>query len=130
MNGGIVGAEASKGRYPEVMDFSASPADLVALFERVAPTGPDITRRKMFGWPAAFVNGNMCCSLHRDHVVLRLGDTERAELVAQGAMPFEPMPGRPMKGFVTAPPEMLADEPALRAWLARTADFARTLPPK
>lgn len=119
-----------KGGYPEVMDFSPSPAELVALFDRVAPTGPDITRRKMFGWPAAFVNGNMCCSLHRDRVVLRLGDADRTQLQALGAMPFEPMPGRPMKGFVTAPPALLADEDSLRAWLGRTAAFARTLPPK
>ncbi|HTS15417.1 MAG TPA: TfoX/Sxy family protein [Candidatus Sulfotelmatobacter sp.] len=112
------------------MDFSPSPGDLVALFDRVAPTGPDVTRRKMFGWPAAFVNGNMCCSLHRDRVVLRLGDAERAELEALGGAPFEPMPGRPMKGYLTAPPSLLADEATLRTWLARTAEFARTLPPK
>jgi len=35
-----------------------------------------------------------------------------------------------MKGYVTAPPSLLADESVLRAWLARTAQFARTLPPK
>jgi TfoX/Sxy family transcriptional regulator of competence genes len=112
------------------MDFRPSPDELVALFDRVAPTGPDVTRRKMFGWPAVFVNGNMCCSLHNANVVLRLGDAARAELEAQGAAPFEPMPGRPMRGYVTAPPAMLADEPTLCAWLARTAEYARTLPPK
>ena len=112
------------------MDFRPSPDELVALFDRVAPSGPDVTRRKMFGWPAAFVNGNMCCSLHNSNVVLRLGDAARADLEAQGGAPFEPMPGRPMRGFVIAPPAMLADEATLRAWLARTADYARSLPPK
>lgn len=112
------------------MDWQKSPQELVALFERVAPSGPDVTRRKMFGFPAAFVNGNLCCGTFNDQLMLRLPDEARAELEAQGGRPFEPMPGRPMMGYVAVGAEMFADEASLSAWLARAAEFTRTLPPK
>jgi TfoX/Sxy family transcriptional regulator of competence genes len=112
------------------MEFHPSPQAVVALFDRVAPTGPDVTRRKMFGFPAAFVNGNLCCGTFNDQVMLRLPDDARAELETLGGMPFEPMPGRRMKGYVAVGPQVFADESVLRVWLERAAAFTRTLPAK
>ena len=112
------------------MEWQRSPQGVVELFERVAPSGPDVTRRKMFGYPAAFVNGNLCCGTFQAQLMLRLPDEARAELEAQGGHPFEPMAGRPMKGYVAIDPADFPDEPALRGWLERAADFTRTLPPK
>lgn len=124
-------AVAAVGDYPPGRDFHPSATELAALFERVAPSGPNVTRRKLFGWPAAFVNGNMCCGLHQDSLVLRLPEDAREAFLAQpGARPFEPMPGRPMKGYVVAPAALLADEAALRAWLARAAEWTAALSPK
>ena len=31
-----------------------------------------MTRRKMFGFPAAFVNGNLCCGTFNEQIMLRL----------------------------------------------------------
>ena len=113
------------------MDFRPSSAELAALFDRVVPTEPDVTRRKMFGWPAAFVGSRMFASLHRESVVIRLEpDQLAAFLLLPGASPFEPMPGRPMTGYALVPLSMLADEPELRAWLDRALAFTRALPPK
>ena len=112
------------------MEFDPSPQAVVALFERVAPKGPDVTRRKMFGFPAAFVNGNLCCGTFNDELMLRLPEDARAELETLGGTPFAPMPGRPMKGYVAVGPQVFADESALHAWLERAATFTRTLPPK
>jgi TfoX/Sxy family transcriptional regulator of competence genes len=112
------------------MQFRPSPQEVVALFERVAPTGPDITRRKMFGFPAAFVNGNLCCGTFNDQLMLRLPEDARAEQETLGGLPFAPMPGRPMKGYVAVAPQVFADEATLRAWLERAATFTRTLPAK
>ncbi len=112
------------------MDFRPSPQELVTLFERVAPRGPDVTRRKMFGFPAAFVNGNLCCGTFNEELMLRLPEGDRVELEALGGTAFEPMPGRPMKGYVAVGPQVFRDEAALHEWLERAATFTRTLPPK
>ena len=111
------------------MRFEPSPDALAALFERVVPDDPDVRRRKMFGWPAAFVGGNMFASLHREALVLRLPPDELEQVLALGGRPFEPMPGRPMRGYVVVPGALLADEPVLAGWVARSLAFGRTLPP-
>ena len=81
----------------------------------------------MFGYPCAFVGGNMACGLHQDDVVLRLGDDGEKGL---GGKPFEPMAGRPMRGYFTAPPAVLADREALAGWVKRAIEHTATLPPK
>ena len=50
-----------------------------------------LTRRQMFGYPAAFVGGNMVTSPHLDRWVVRLPDDAREELLAiDGSTPFLP----------------------------------------
>ena len=87
--------------------------------------------RRMFGYPAAFVNGNLATSLHRANWVVRLPGPAAAELLAiEGAAPFEPMPGRPMRGYVVLPTAIVADDDALAAWVARAIEYTAGLPPK
>jgi hypothetical protein len=40
------------------------------------------------------------------------------------------MPGRTMKGYATLPPDVIADDAALDAWLDRAIAFAESLPAK
>jgi TfoX/Sxy family transcriptional regulator of competence genes len=112
------------------MRFEKAPPELVALFDEViAPAGAE--RRQMFGYPCAFVNGNMCTGLFADALFVRLGDDERAALLREpGARVFEPMPGRPMKEYAVIPPALLADRAALGRWIARAVAYARELPAK
>lgn len=112
------------------MRFEPSPEALTSLFERVVPGDPDVRRRKMFGWPAAFVGGNMFASLHREAFILRLPREELDEVLALGGRPFEPMPGRPMKGYVVVPWAILEDDSELAEWVGRALAFGRSLPPK
>ena len=52
--------------------------------------------------------------------MVRLPEDALAELTASGGEPFEPMPGRPMRGYLTFPPEMVADPPRFApGWTAR-----------
>jgi TfoX/Sxy family transcriptional regulator of competence genes len=88
-------------------------------------------RRKLFGYPSAFANGNMFAGLFQESLVLRLPEAERAKfLKLKGAHPFEPMAGRPMREYVVVPDAMLKSSRQLRGWLAKSYDYARTLPPK
>ena len=66
----------------------------------------------MFGYPAIFVGGNMCAGLFQDRMFARLPAPD-AEALPGGVQPFEPMPGRPMKGYALIPDEVLADEDRL-----------------
>ena len=53
--------------------WKKSPADLVERFAAALPDHPALVRKPMFGYPAAFANGNMVCGLFQDSVVARLG---------------------------------------------------------
>ena len=84
----------------------------------------------MFGYPAAFVGGNMATCLFVDRWVVRLPPDEIDDAIATGAEPFEPMAGRPMKGFVAVPRADVADDTAIRRWVERGVAFAGSLPAK
>lgn len=119
--------------------FEKAPPELVARFDAVAArftgggaTGaPPAERRKMFGYPALFVGGNLATGLFADRWMARLAPADLAEVLAlPGAAPFSPMPGRAMSGYATLPPDVVADDAALARWVARSLAFAGTLPPK
>jgi TfoX/Sxy family transcriptional regulator of competence genes len=76
-------------------------AALTDIFKRALAELPDVEPRQMFGYPAAFTKSQMFASLFQDHMIVRLSDVDRQELRDKGGQPFEPMPGRPMREYVT-----------------------------
>ncbi len=78
------------------MRWRKSPDVLIEKFSKIVPQDPRVERRKMFGYPAAFVGGNLFMGLHQEALILRLSDEDRASfLTIEGASVFEPMRGRP-----------------------------------
>ncbi len=72
------------------MRFEKSPDWLVSLFD-AAVEGLPLQRRKMFGYPAGFVDGQMCRGLFGKQFFLRLGENDRGELLRiEGASEFDP----------------------------------------
>lgn len=113
------------------MNWRKSPEALVRTFDTLVPGDPDVERRKMFGYPAAFVGGNLFMSLFQDSLVLRLDDNDRATFLAHdGAASFEPMPGRPKREYVTAPPAMIARKKTLTPWIRKALKYGRSVPRK
>ena len=107
--------------------WEPAPQEWIDAFDAALPK--DVERRKMFGYPAAFVNGNMAGGLYRDGLVLKLDETDRDALLKAGGKPFVVM-GRPMGAFVVTPSNF-KDKPAeMKKWLSRSIAFAATLPPK
>jgi TfoX/Sxy family transcriptional regulator of competence genes len=106
--------------------------DLVQLLHDVIPEGQaPVEFKPMFGGPCYWTGGNMFAAVHQESLFVRLGEKDRAELLAQpGAHLFEPMEGRPMKEYVVFPVDMLADHEALRGWMARGLAYAASLPSK
>jgi len=111
--------------------FEKSSPELVARFDATAARFPEAERRKMFGYPALFVGGNLVTGLFAQKWMIRLPDDDRETLLAvPGASPFEPMPGKPMKGYATLPDDVVADDASLDEWIRRAIAFGQTLPAK
>ena len=104
--------------------------ELVAVFDKALPESPSVTRRPMFGYASAFVNGKMFAGTFQDAIVVRLAESDRVALLKiKGATPFEPM-GRPMKEYVVVPASIIATPKALGAWIERGHRYALGLPAK
>src|SRR5712692_8040854 len=112
------------------MKWRKSPEELVAAFECVMPGAPAVMR-KMFGFPAGFIHGNMFMGLHQENMILRLSEESRTELLAiEGAKLFEPMPGRPMREYVVVPLSIVQDREKLSRWVTKALEYATSPKPK
>lgn len=111
------------------MRLEKSPDWLVTLFGSVVDDAR-VERRQMFGYPAGFAKGQMCCGLFGPHLFVRLGEEDRSELLRVGAHLFDPMGGRPMREYVVLPSAVLESESRLRSWIAKAIAYAESLPPK
>ncbi len=107
-----------------------APAALVDRFAAAVAGIEGLEQRKMFGYPAGFVGGNMVTGLHQESWIVRLGEDDRSSLASQGWQTFAPMPGRPMREYLALPSEVVTDPETARSWVERAAAYGRTLPPK
>jgi hypothetical protein len=117
----------------EMPKFEKSPPELVARFEAVLGRvgTPATTRRQMFGYPCAWVGGNMATGLFGGSWWVRLPPDRLEAVFASGAArPMEVMPGRGMKGYAMLPDDVAADEGRMEAWVREALDYTATLPPK
>jgi TfoX/Sxy family transcriptional regulator of competence genes len=112
------------------MTWKKAPEELVA-FLADKMKGIDCEYRKMFGYPAYFINGNMFAGLFEDMLFLKLSASDREDIIQlePGVRPFEPMPGRAMKEYLMIPENLYRDE-LFDEWLKRSYDYASSLPPK
>ena len=116
---------------PKGTKFAKSSPELVERFTAMTARHPELVPRPMFGYACTFVNGNMATGLFADTWFMRVGDERAAELMAMpGGGPFAPMGGKPTKGYACLPPDVIADDAALDAWLDRCIDHTASMPPK
>jgi len=112
-----------------MIEWTKSPVWLEQAFDAALPEDDSIERRQMFGYPAAFVGGNMATGLFGEQLIVRLSEERRAALLAEpGSAPFEPMPGRQMKEYVVVSPALVSDPDALKRWIGEAATYAASLP--
>jgi hypothetical protein len=96
------------------------------------PNHPAAERRKMFGYPACFVNGHYVTGLHGDRFVVRLPDHIRAGFPdLTDARGFNPMgTGKGLKDWYEIPPHVTSDDDRLADFLAAAVEEVAKLPPK
>jgi TfoX N-terminal domain len=117
----VVAAEA------RVMTFSEH---TVTQIRRAMGNTPGLSERPLYSGVTFMVQGNMCCGMIDDHLVVRVGpDTYDAALREPHTRPMD-FTGRPLPGFVYVDRAGFADTALLRQWIDRGVSFVRTLPPK
>lgn len=89
-----------------------------------------ITERKMFGGVAFMVNGNMCCGVVDDEIVLRLGDEGAAAALERKHTREMDFTGKPLKSMVYVSAAGIKTDASLRKWVLEGLEFARSLPAK
>lgn len=86
--------------------------------------------KKMFGGVCHLINGNMFCGVHKDFLILRLGEDKSSNALKKPyARPFD-ITGKPMKGWVMIARDGYKSDPDLKAWLNQAKTFAKSLPAK
>lgn len=89
-----------------------------------------ITEKRMFGGICFMVNGNMCCGVEKNRLMLRVGKERHDEILAKKhARPMD-FTGRPMRGFVFVDAEGFKTAAMLRKWVDFGFTFAKSLPSK
>ncbi len=110
------------------MKITPPAAAAVKALEQLTPRHENVDVRKVFGQPAAFVNGNMFLGVFGAEVFVRLSDADRKEASKiLGLKAFEPMAGRPMREYVVLPASVLTDPSASRRWVTKSLKYAAGL---
>jgi TfoX/Sxy family transcriptional regulator of competence genes len=103
--------------------------DLAARVRALLAGRIDVSERQMFGGLTFMIDGNMCCGVNGDELIVRLDpDREDEALARPHARPMD-FTGRKMRGFITVRPEGLGGN-RLNRWLEEAVARAESLPPK
>ena len=113
------------------MTWEKADRGLIELLEK-SLASYSCDRKFMFGSPTFFINNNMFAGVYQRTIILRLSESDRAEIAATHAeaKPFEPMPGRFMKEYVALPEALCRNERVFQEWLDRAYRYTRALSPK
>ena len=91
---------------------------------------PGISERHMFGGIAFMLEGNMCCGVFEDNLVVRVGPDAYDEALSEPHTRPMDFTGRPLRGFIYVAREGFASEASFLRWIHRGMSFVRTLPSK
>ena len=100
-----------------------------AAFRALVPNDERVSVKPMFGSLAAFADSQMFMGILGTEIMVRLGQADRGKALASGSTLFEPMPGKPMREYVTVP-EWRENPARVRELAAISMTYALSLPPK
>ncbi len=89
-----------------------------------------IVEKRMFGGLAFLLNGNMCCGIHGQALIVRVHPAHADLALAQPHTRVFDLSGRPMKGWLLVDPAGVDDDGVLAKWLGVALDNAALLPRK
>ncbi len=89
-----------------------------------------LVEKKMFGGLAFLLNGNMCCGVSREEMIVRLDPEATAQALKKPHVRLFEVGGRSMKGWILVAPAGIATDAALAKWIETAVSYAGALPPK
>jgi hypothetical protein len=105
-------------------------AKLAARIRRQLGNRAGLVEKQMFGGVAFLLNGNMCCGVHGEELIVRLAPEDTDQALARPNTHRFDLTGRPMQGWILVKPKGLATAAALRKWIGIASRYAASLPPK
>jgi hypothetical protein len=93
-------------------------------------TRPGFTEKRMFGGVAFLLNGNMCCGVHGQELIVRIAPAQTDQALNQPHTRAFDLSGRPMNGWILVHPKGLATEAALAKWIRTGMKYVASLPAK
>jgi len=102
-------------------------ATLVKRVSALLRRRKNVTQKEMFGGVCFLVNGNMCCGVERDKLVVRVGSGQYEQLLQRRHVKPMDFTGKPLRGFVYVLPAGLRRRESLRAWVEKGLSCARSL---
>lgn len=122
---------AEESNLPSKSNWHKPSDELVSFFMSLMQAEAGVELRSMFGYPCAFINGQMFTGLFADSMFIRLPEKDRERFqILDGVSPFEPFPGRLMKEYSVIPARMIESPHELETWLAISMNYAASLPEK
>jgi len=113
------------------MKWRKAPDELIRFLAEIT-RDIDCQPKKMFGYPAYFMNNNMFICAFQESLIVRLSEKDKARVLKQykNVIAFEPMPGRVMKEYVAIPESLYRDKTAFPKILNMSVKYVSSLPPK
>ena len=103
---------------------------LAERLREVLADEPDLEEKRMFGGLSFLLNGNLCCGVIGDEMIVRVGPNAHEEALGQPGVRAFDFTGRAMTGWVVVARQALDDNAALQGWVDAGMRFAGSLPPK
>ena len=105
--------------------------DLAHRLRELLADEDGITEKKMFGGLAFLLHGHMSVSASgQGGLLARIDPAETEAVLAKPHVSLMEMRGRTMDGWVRVAPDGVKTKSQLAAWVRRSLDYVKTLPPK
>jgi len=103
---------------------------LANRIRKMLVTQKGLAEQKMFGGIAFMLNGNMCCGVVKNSLMVRVGPKNYERALAEPYVRPMDFTGRPLRGFVFVGSGGYQTDRDLAKWVKRAVDFASSLPAK
>ena len=89
-----------------------------------------VSEKKMFGGLSFLINGNMCCGVINDMLMVRTGPDQYEKALEKPHARSMDFTGKPLKGFVYVDKKGFAADNDLQEWINLGVSYASSLPKK
>lgn len=104
--------------------------DLEQRIEENFPMDLAYSKKNMFGGIAWLLNGNMCFGVHKDYLILRIGQDYANQIANNDGVSEMDITGKAMKGWKKVELSALLNDDELKKYLQLAEKFVSSLPGK